>query len=228
MHDCARPCSYCLCATKCHLLCGCLGGPCPETGEVTAWSPPICVCGCAQSAREALALALFVECFVGEKFEREDGAKAFTGGFSLYPGDAARRCTLALLRHWAGEERVLASLSAELVGRVWLPLLTKLRRDAGLEVEKVLAPRSPKALRLEWFQLRPAQALRKRAGAFHPEELLEACLDFLRSHLRARCAAGAPAGPVDEGIAPPHPAEQWFPHMPRASSRVASPGTVRK
>lgn len=158
---------------------------------------------------EALALALFVECFVGEKFVKEDGSKAVTGGFILYSGATVRQVVLSLLRRWAEDHRILESLSPELVGRVWLPVLTKLRRDVNVEVEKPIpsAPGGKKPLKLEWFKLKRGQDLRK--GAFHPEEPLEALLNFLLEHLKATCARGPEREP-SEGIAARNPAEEWL------------------
>ena len=58
---------------------------------------------------EALSLALFVECFVGEKIEGPEGSSV-TGGFVLYGGGGVRQVVLSLLRHWAEDEKELQAL----------------------------------------------------------------------------------------------------------------------
>lgn len=131
---------------------------------------------------EALALALFVECFVGER--REDGAA--TGGVAMYSSAAARKVVLALLRRWSEDKRILQSLAPGLIARLWPTLRAKLRRDAGVETHKEVSAGSGKqVVRLEWFKLKPSSYLRR--GGFHPEELLEAALPFLTKHLQAHC-----------------------------------------
>lgn len=151
---------------------------------------------------EALALALFVEGFVGQKHEG-----GVTGGFSQYNGTAARQVVVSMLHRWASDKRVLHSLQPELVGRIWSALAAKLRRDAGVEAEKPVPGKN--GMKLEWFKLKPMGMLRYDISAFHPEDMAEAVLVFLRAHLEATCERGCERE-VKDGISPRHPAEEWM------------------
>ena len=154
---------------------------------------------------EALALALFVECFIGERL-----GSGLSGGFVLHSGAAVRRVVLALLSSWSENPRILQSLSPELVGKAWGSCAAKLRRDAGVEVHRDIQMPSGtvKTVKMEWFKLKPTQTLKKGYGAFHPEELAAALMRFLVAHLRATCDRGCEDFPR-EGIAPRAPAEEW-------------------
>ena len=151
---------------------------------------------------EALALALFVECFIGERV-----GSGLSGGFVMHSGAAVRRVVLALLSSWSENPRILKSLSPELVGKVWVSCAAKLRRDAGVDVHRDIQTPSGK-VKMEWFKLKPTQTLKKGYGSFHPEELATALMRFLVAHFRATCDRGCEETPR-EGIAPRAPAEEW-------------------
>lgn len=156
-----------------------------------------------QDNLEALALALFVETFVGER-----RAGVVTGGAVMKAGPSVRRLVLGLLRRWTGDEKVLRSFSPELIGRMWASMRGKLRRDADIETLKELPKTSNgHVLKLEWYKLKPSSALRKGVGAFHPEELLEASLAFLKAHFDVTCRRGP--GQPQEGLLGRDPAEEW-------------------
>lgn len=61
-------------------------------------------------------------------------ARGFYVCFSEW--QAARRVVLGLLRTWTSNSKVLKSLSPLLVGKAWASLRLKLRRDAGLALER--------------------------------------------------------------------------------------------
>ena len=151
---------------------------------------------------EALALALFVETFIGEQL-----GSGLTGGFVLHSGAAVRRVVLALLGSWSENPGILRSFSPELVGKAWASCAAKLRRDAGVDARRDIQTPSGK-VEMEWFKLKPTQSLKKGYGAFHPEELAAAWMRFLVAHLRATCDRGCEERPR-EGIAPRAPAEEW-------------------
>jgi len=155
---------------------------------------------------EALSLAFFVECFIGER--TEDG---ITGGFLLYHGWAVRQVVLSSLRRWSEDKRVLKSLRPSLVARAWGSVSTKLRRDATVEREKQIGPSDEDGnpiKKIEWFKLKPPAKLRRDIGAFFAEDFLEAFLDFLKAHFEATCERGFEAV-VEDGIAPRPPPEEW-------------------
>ena len=151
---------------------------------------------------EALALALFVEGFIGERL-----GSGLSGGFVLQSGAAVRRVVLALLSSWSENPRILRSFSPELVGKLWASCAAKLRRDAGVETQREIQTPSG-TVKMEWFKLKPTQTLKKGYGAFHPEELAAAVMRFLVAHLLATCDRGCEEMPR-EGIAPRAPAEEW-------------------
>ncbi|CAE7028407.1 Plbd1, partial [Symbiodinium sp. CCMP2456] len=151
---------------------------------------------------EALALALFVEGFIGERL-----GSGLSGGFVLHSGAAVRRVVLALLSSWSENPRILRSFSPELVGKLWASCAAKLRRDAGVETHRDIQTPSG-TVKMEWFKLKPTQTLKKGYGAFHPEELAAAVMRFLVAHLLATCDRGCEEIPR-EGIAPRAPAEEW-------------------
>ncbi|CAJ1377092.1 unnamed protein product [Effrenium voratum] len=144
--------------------------------------------------KEALALALFVEGFVGKTLP----SGATSGGFALYGGAFARRVTLQLLR-WAPA----ASLGPQLVGKLWPAVHAKLKRDAGLQLEREIGGK----LKMVWYKLKPSSSLKKGLGAFHPEELIAAVLQFLVTHLQVSCERKSHE--LGEGLGPRHPAEEW-------------------
>ena len=151
---------------------------------------------------EALALALFVEGFIGQRL-----GSGLSGGFVLHSGAAVRRVVLALLSSWSENPRILRSFSPELVGKLWASCAAKLRRDAGVETHRDIQTPSG-TVKMEWFKLKPTQTLKKGYGAFHPEELAAAVMRFLVAHLLATCDRGCEEMPR-EGIAPRAPAEEW-------------------
>eukprot|EP00434_Breviolum_minutum_P026811 symbB.v1.2.023696.t1/scaffold2189.1/size92612/6 len=151
---------------------------------------------------EALSLALFVECFIGENL-----GSAVSGGFVMSSGQAVRRVVLSLLRSWSENLKALRALSPLLVGKLWASFASKLRRDAGSHVSREIQVPKGTKVKMEWFKLKPSQTLKKGFGAFHPEELASAVMQFLVAHFNATCERGCEEDP--EGILPRSPAEEW-------------------
>eukprot|EP00434_Breviolum_minutum_P026812 symbB.v1.2.023696.t2/scaffold2189.1/size92612/6 len=132
---------------------------------------------------EALSLALFVECFIGENL-----GSAVSGGFVMSSGQAVRRVVLSLLRSWSENLKALRALSPLLVGKLWASFASKLRRDAGSHVSREIQVPKGTKVKMEWFKLKPSQTLKKGFGAFHPEELASAVMQFLVAHFNATCS----------------------------------------
>eukprot|EP00913_Durusdinium_trenchii_P022291 g20944.t1 len=116
--------------------------------------------------------------------------------------ELAAQVVLTLLRNWTQNSKVLKSLSPLLVGKLWPSVASKLRRDAG-----VAAVRDIKGPANTQLKMDSGSSLKKGYGAFHPEELATASMQFLLAHFDATCERGCEE--PREGIAARAPAEEW-------------------